>query len=288
MMLGIEVPIARLWPPIASAQANRVRRRPMAPKLKNQLELPGSFPKTRPSFAAERAMAELYGLPVAGVDEAGRGPWAGPVVAAAAILDISRRAPNGLNDSKQLTEGAREELYETVMRRAIAWGVGIATVEEIDSINIRQATHLAMRRALASLTERSGITPSSALVDGDDAPLLEIPTRAMISGDARAYAISAASIIAKVTRDRMMSELDVQHPGYGFARHKGYGTLAHAEALTRLGPCGCHRASFSPISLALEARRGDAPVMPDLLSAGLPFDAPEMVAEAGEVAAGGS
>lgn len=240
---------------IAMGQANRVRRRSMAPKLKlNQLELPRGVARHSPTFYAERAMAQLYGTPVAGIDEAGRGPWAGPVVAAAVILDMEKRAPSGLHDSKQLTESEREELFLTVTAGALAYGVGVASVEEIDTVNIRQATHLAMRRALQALT-LSGVMPSAVLVDGDDPPLFEVPTRALIDGDARAYAVSAASIVAKVTRDRMMAELDGVHPGYGFARHKGYGTSQHAEALIRLGPCPCHRATFAPVTLALESRR---------------------------------
>jgi ribonuclease HII len=199
-------------------------------------------------------MAQLYGHPVAGIDEAGRGPWAGPVVAAAVILDSAKRAPAGLHDSKQLGESEREELFLAITAQALAHGVGVATVEEIDRINIRQATHLAMRRAYEALV-LSGVVPSAVLVDGDDSPPFEVPTRALIDGDAKAYGVAAASIVAKVTRDRMMAELDVLHPGYGFARHKGYGTRAHSEALLRLGTCPCHRASFSPVALALEAQR---------------------------------
>jgi len=194
-------------------------------------------------------MAILHGGPVAGIDEAGRGPWAGPVVAAAVILDIERRAPNGLNDSKQLTELQREALYDTVMRRATAWGIGIADVGEIDTINIRQATHLAMQRAMEAMCAK-GHGVSAAIVDGDDLPPLAVPAKAMVDGDARAYAIAAASIIAKVTRDRMMAELDALHPGYGFAQHKGYGTRAHAAALKSLGPCPIHRVSFAPVYMA--------------------------------------
>lgn len=215
----------------------------------NQLVLPKDAPRRWPNFAAERVMAGLHGGPVAGIDEAGRGPWAGPVVAAAVILDVERRAPNGLNDSKQLNEAQREAVYAAVLKRAVAHGVGIASVEEIDALNIRQATHLAMRRAMEQLAA-SGAGAAAAIVDGDDLPPLALPAKALVDGDARAYAIAAASVIAKVTRDRMMAELDAAHPGYGFARHKGYGTRGHAAALKALGPCPVHRTSFAPVYLA--------------------------------------
>lgn len=191
-------------------------------------------------------MAATYGGPVAGIDEAGRGPWAGPVVAAAVILNGETRAPAGLNDSKQLKHADRESLYDVITRKALGWGVGQATVNEIDTLNIRQATHLAMRRALEGLSGPC----AAVLVDGDDLPEFRLPGKALIDGDAKAYAVAAASILAKVTRDRMMADLDAAHPGYGFARHKGYGTRAHAEALRRLGPSPCHRASFAPVALA--------------------------------------
>ena len=205
-----------------------------------------------PDFAAERAMAALYGLPIAGIDEAGRGPWAGPVVAAAVILDMDCPLPEGINDSKKLTESHRERLFAEVTACAISYGVGVASPEEIDRINIRQATHLAMRRALEALT-LSGPPPVAALVDGNDPPAFQVPTRALVNGDALSLSIAAASILAKVTRDRMMAALDGEHPGYGFARHKGYGTAQHAETLLRLGPCPIHRMTFSPVS---SAKRG--------------------------------
>ncbi len=205
-----------------------------------------------PDFTAERAMAALYGLPVAGIDEAGRGPWAGPVVAAAVILDMTQPLPDGINDSKKLTESQRERLFEAVTGCAVSYGVGVASPEEIDRINIRQATHLAMNRALEALT-LSGPPPVAALVDGNDAPAFPVPTRAIVDGDALSLSIAAASILAKVTRDRMMVALDAAHPGYGFARHKGYGTAQHAEALLRLGPCPIHRMTFGPVA---SAKRG--------------------------------
>lgn len=205
-----------------------------------------------PDFAAERAMAALYGLPVAGVDEAGRGPWAGPVVAAAVILDMECPLPDGINDSKKLTESQRERLFEAITGCAVSYGVGVASPGEIDEINIRQATHLAMSRAYAALS-LSGPPPVAALVDGNDPPAFDVPTRALVNGDALSLSIAAASILAKVTRDRMMAALDAAHPGYDFARHKGYGTAQHAEALLRLGPCPIHRMTFGPVA---SAKRG--------------------------------
>jgi ribonuclease HII len=180
--------------------------------------------------------------PVAGVDEAGRGPLAGPVVAAAVIFE-RKRIPKGINDSKQMTHEAREELYVLIMERAIAVGVGEASVDEIDLVNIRQATHLAMARAVRALTTAAMF----ALVDGNDAPALPCPCDTIVDGDAKSVSIAAASIIAKVTRDRMMMALHDEHPGYGWVRNKGYGTGEHLEALTRLGPCLHHRRSFAPV-----------------------------------------
>ncbi len=220
-------------------------------RLQSQLPLdeePG------PSFAAEHAMAQLYSQPITGVDEAGRGPWAGPVVAAAVVLDHDAPPPFGLNDSKQLSAKRREALFDEIVGVALAYGVGVATHEEIDALNIRRATHLAMARAIEAL-RRGGAQPTAALVDGDDAPTLDIPTRALVRGDGRSFSIAAASILAKVTRDRMMSELDATYPGYGFARHKGYGTAQHAAALARLGPSPIHRFSFAPVAMAAEALR---------------------------------
>lgn len=180
--------------------------------------------------------------PVCGVDEAGRGPWAGPVVAAAVVLDAAR-IPPGLNDSKKLTHERREALFPAIMAAAQV-GVGIVSAAEIDTVNILQATFRAMERAVAALPA----APHFALIDGNRAPKLSCPCRTVISGDSLSLSIAAASIIAKVTRDRMMMELDQRHPGYGFAAHKGYGTAAHAAALARLGPCAEHRRSFKPIA----------------------------------------
>jgi len=188
-----------------------------------------------------RVLKERPG-PICGVDEAGRGPLAGPVVAAAVILN-RKKTPKGLNDSKQLTPEDREELFPRIMDMAVAVGVGEASVDEIDLINIRQATHLAMARAVRALA----IAADFALVDGNDAPALPCPCDTIIDGDARSVSIAAASIIAKVTRDRMMAALHEVHPGYGWLTNKGYSTEEHLEALNRLGPCIHHRRSFAPV-----------------------------------------
>jgi len=185
--------------------------------------------------------------PVCGVDEAGRGPWAGPVTAAAVILDPNA-IPNGLNDSKKLSEKARDRLEIEIMASALAWGVGEASPDEICQLNIVQATGLAMRRAMAKLA----IAPAFALVDGNYAFDLPCPVRTVIKGDGLSLSIAAASILAKVARDRVMYQLDAVHPGYGFAAHKGYGVPAHAAALRQLGPCAAHRLTWAPI-LALQA-----------------------------------
>ncbi len=182
---------------------------------------------------------------ICGIDEAGRGPLAGPVVAAAVILDPVRRI-NGLRDSKVLSPARREQLAERIRARAIAFAVAEASVDEIDSINILQASLLAMRRAVDALK----VLPEFALVDGNQMPRLAMPGRAIISGDALEPAISAASILAKTARDAMMRTYDAQHPGYGFAQHMGYATPEHLECLQRLGPCPLHRRSFAPVRVA--------------------------------------
>ena len=184
---------------------------------------------------------------VAGVDEAGRGPLAGPVVAAAVILDPMRPI-DGLADSKVLSAAQREHLAPLIRERALAWAVGLATAAEIDTVNILQATFLAMRRALAGLV----LAPTQVLVDGNRLPRLDdvlpgCPALAIIGGDAIEPAISAASILAKTYRDALMTELDLRHPAYGFAGHKGYGTAAHLVALRAQGPCEEHRRSFRPV-----------------------------------------
>jgi len=196
-----------------------------------------------------RVTAELDpSLLVAGVDEAGRGPLAGPVVVAAVILDASKPI-RGLNDSKQLNEATREKLYGRIIERAIAWSVIFVEREEIDRINIFRATMQGMTRSLLGLAT----PPGYALIDGNRLPRqLPCPAQAVVGGDATEPAISAASILAKVSRDRHMVALDAQFPGYGFARHKGYSVPEHLDALTRLGPCEHHRRSFAPVRLLLE------------------------------------
>lgn len=186
---------------------------------------------------------------VAGVDEAGRGPLAGPVVAAAVILDPEQPAIEGLRDSKRLSEAQRESLFETIQERSLAWSVAEATVEEIDRINILQATMLAMRRAVEGLTPAA----DAALVDGNRCPELSCRVQAVIKGDDRVAAISAASILAKVTRDREMRRLDSCYPGYGLARHKGYPSKAHLDALAALGVTEIHRRSYAPVRKLLQA-----------------------------------
>lgn len=183
---------------------------------------------------------------VAGVDEVGRGPLAGPVVTAAVILDPARPI-EGLADSKKLSEKKREVLAELIKERALAWAIGRAEVEEIDRINILQATMLAMQRAVAGLNP----APQHALIDGNRCPSLPCTAEAIIQGDGKVPAISAASILAKVTRDREMVEMDALYPGYGLAGHKGYPCKSHIEALERLGVTPIHRRSFGPVKKLL-------------------------------------
>ena len=188
---------------------------------------------------------------ICGVDEAGRGPLVGAVVAGAVVLDPSNPI-EGLKDSKKLTAIRREYLYEQIMEKAKAWGVGEASPAEIDEINILQATMLAMRRAIEDLTTRLGAWPEKALIDGNLCPELPIAAEAIVKGDAKEPAISAASIVAKVTRDRQMQILHERHPEYGFAQHMGYPTEAHFAALKQYGTCDQHRRSFSPVRKVLE------------------------------------
>lgn len=185
---------------------------------------------------------------IAGVDEAGRGPLAGPVISAAVILPPKHKI-KGLNDSKLLTELKRENLFEQICKTALAFAIGRAEVEEIDSINILQASLLSMQRAINALM----IQPTLALIDGIHSPIVSMPTRCIIDGDRLEPAISAASIIAKVTRDREMKEWDLRYPGFGFAQHKGYGTEVHLKALRTLGPSAIHRRSFAPVRILVEA-----------------------------------
>lgn len=184
--------------------------------------------------------------PVCGVDEAGRGPWAGPVSAAAVILDPDR-IPAGLDDSKKLTAKAREALEIEIKETALAWGVAMASVDEIAELNILHATGLAMHRAVSMLS----VAPVFALVDGNYAFKLPVPIKTVVGGDAISASIAAASILAKTARDRLMAEMDGLYPGYGFAAHKGYHAPIHVEALRRLGPCAIHRRGWAPIRAAL-------------------------------------
>jgi ribonuclease HII len=195
---------------------------------------------------------------VAGVDEAGRGPLAGPVFAAAVVLDASRPIP-GLRDSKRLSAPARERLHDAIVERARGWAVGVAEVEEIDRLNILQATLLAMRRAVFALPE----PPALVQVDGTQRPVLPMAVQTVVRGDASVPAISAASILAKVRRDRLCAELHARHPQYGFDVHKGYPTAAHLDALRRHGPCPAHRRSFGPVARVLGG--GAAPDEPQAL-----------------------
>ncbi len=188
---------------------------------------------------------------VAGVDEAGRGPLAGPVVAAAVILDDLRPIA-GLADSKKLTAARREALFDEIRAKALCCSIAEATVEEIDRLNILQATLLAMRRAVQGLR----LKPALVLVDGNRLPVLDVPAEAIVKGDALVAAISAASILAKVHRDRWCAQVHEQFPQYGFAGHKGYGTAAHLVALSQHGACPLHRRSFAPVAQHLRPGEG--------------------------------
>ena len=209
---------------------------------------------TRPCFRIERDYPE----PLAGVDEVGCGPLAGPVVAAAVILDRAK-FPRGIDDSKAMTAGERESVYARLQRQAVI-GVGIAPVEEIDALNIYWARLLAMERAVDSL----GVEPAFVLVDGNACPRWEKPSKAIVGGDAKCRSIAAASIVAKVTRDRIMADLDAVYPGYGWARNKGYGTVDHRRALAELGPCAAHRRSFAPVARQLILRESFASQIQDV------------------------
>ena len=186
----------------------------------------------------EQAFAEGYTV-ICGVDEAGRGPLAGPVCAAAVILPRGHQIP-GLNDSKKLTDKKRRELFPLIKEQAVAYGIGVASHEEIDEINILQATYLAMERAIAQLENRADL----ALIDGNRAKDFGLAVRTVVKGDSLSANIAAASVLAKVTRDDLMVEIAREFPGYGFEVHKGYGTKAHYEALRNLGPCPIHRMTF--------------------------------------------
>ena len=196
-----------------------------------------------PTMLLERG---FIGGPVCGVDEAGRGPWAGPVSAAAVILN-PKKVPKGLDDSKKLSAKTRESLEIEIKAKAVAWCVGFASVEEIASLNILHAAGLAMRRAIEGLS----VAPAFALVDGNYRFDLPCEIRTVVGGDGKSKSIAAASILAKTARDRLMIEMDARYPGYGFASHKGYHAEIHVEALRTLGPCEIHRMSWAPVKLAL-------------------------------------
>lgn len=209
-----------------------------------------------PTFELESAEMALIPGPVAGIDEAGRGPWAGPVVAAAVVLDPDN-IPDGITDSKALDENGRETVYARIVATS-RFAVGIADVTRIDTDNILNATMWAMAHAVSQLE----IAPRLALIDGNRAPKIKCATRTIVRGDAKCLSIAAASIIAKVTRDRIMRELARDYPAYGFERHKGYGTPEHRDALSRHGVTPLHRRSFRPVQYALGLIDGsdDAPL----------------------------
>lgn len=219
-----------------------------------------------PTLMLEKAFIDGH---VCGVDEAGRGPWAGPVSAAAVILN-PKKPISGLDDSKKLTAKAREALEIEIQDKALAWAVGFASVQEIAELNILHATGVAMRRAVEALTT----TPTYALVDGNYRFKLPCEVKTVVGGDGKSQSIAAASILAKVARDRLMVEMDGLYPGYGFARHKGYGAPIHAEALIALGPCEIHRMTWAPVKLAL---MGQDPLiaLADALQDERPLDAAE-------------
>jgi ribonuclease HII len=203
------------------------------------------------TFQIERLAIRRGEFPVAGVDEAGRGPWAGPVVAAAVILNPDA-IPEYIADSKTMTEAQRERAFDAIYQSAHV-GVGICSAAEIDAMNILQATMAAMRAALAHLP----VLPQLALIDGNKLPGANVASRAIIKGDATCLSIAAASIVAKVTRDRLMVELGRLHPGYGFERHKGYGTPEHQRGIAALGVMDQHRRSFKPVKRALLTSAGE-------------------------------
>lgn len=217
-----------------------------------------------PTMILEKAYIDGH---VCGVDEAGRGPWAGPVSAAAVILH-PRKVIKGLDDSKKLSAKTREVLEIEIKAKAVAWGVGFASVGEIAQLNILHATGLAMRRAVEALA----VSPKYALVDGNYRFQLPCEVKPVVGGDAKSKSIAAASILAKTARDRLMVEMDGLYPGYGFASHKGYRAPIHAEALLSLGPCEIHRMAWGPVKLALMGR-DPLLAFEDALQDELPFDA---------------
>lgn len=216
---------------------------PAKAKLKTEPKVARVFP----TLGLELLLIQSSGGPVCGVDEAGRGPWAGPVSAGAVILNPDD-LPAGIDDSKALTHARREALEIEIKARAIAWGVGFASVEEIAELNILHATGLAMCRAIEALE----VQPVAALVDGNYRFKLPCDVQTVVGGDGLSLSIAAASILAKTARDRLMVELDVEYPGYGFAGHKGYNAPVHQAALKTLGPCPAHRRGWAPIRALLD------------------------------------
>lgn len=202
--------------------------------------------RTVPTLMLETDLARRVGGLVCGVDEAGRGPWAGPVSAGAVILRADD-IPEGIDDSKALTAARRDGLAVEIKARAVAWGVGFASPEEIEQLNILQATGLAMRRAIEAMS----VPPKAALVDGNYRFKLPCEVETAVGGDGLSLSIAAASILAKTARDRIMIEMDAEYPGYGFASHKGYNAPIHQAALKAMGPCAIHRRSWAPIRALL-------------------------------------
>ena len=209
-----------------------------------------SSSKYRPSFAEEQTLVKRGCRLIAGIDEVGRGPLAGPVMAAAVILPLGIETDwlHLVNDSKQLTAETREHLFPLICKAAIAFGIGEVSAEAIDKHGITRATKMAMKAAIAKLHPK----PDALLIDFVRLPDINLPQRCIIKGDCKSISIACASIIAKVTRDRLMIELDKTYPGYGFARHKGYATKEHLESIERLGACPIHRMCFSPFRLELD------------------------------------
>lgn len=219
---------------------------PPKPKPRGKAAAP-KLVRPIPTLALETLLVDSSGGPVCGVDEAGRGPWAGPVSAAAVILHPDD-LPEGVDDSKVLTAERRAALEVEIKARAVAWGVGFASVDEIAELNILHATGLAMCRAVEALS----VQPVAALVDGNYRFKLPCEVQTVVGGDGLSLSIAAASILAKTARDRLMVELDAVYPGYGFASHKGYNAPAHQQALRELGPCPEHRRAWAPIKALLE------------------------------------
>ena len=217
-------------------------------KARPAAKAPAKAPRGFPTLALETVLIQSCGGPGCGVDEAGRGPWAGPVSAGAVFLNPAD-LPEGIDDSKVLTAERREALEIEIKARAIAWGVGFASVEEIAELNILHATGLAMCRAIEALS----VQPAAALVDGNYRFKLPCDVQTVVGGDGLSLSIAAASILAKTARDRLMVAMDTEYPGYGFASHKGYNAPVHQQALKTLGPCPAHRRGWAPIRALLES-----------------------------------